>query len=129
MKLQTPASMCLLPRHTITIHNGQRSKPRCGDLTSDLGPEVLTIATHRNQLSPGQEGRLGNPRRLSILQAPIGPRTTFQRHGTHRKAMSDLEGCSDELGAQNTNKILRVKFRDAYPRWGLACQLLTTVAQ
>lgn len=43
--------------------------------------------------------------------------------------MSDLEGGSDELGAQYTNKILRVKFRDAYTRRGLACQLLTTVAQ
>lgn len=127
MKLQTPAS--ILPRHTITILDGQHSKPRCGDLTSDLRPEVLTLATHRNQLSPVQEGRLGNPRRLSILQAPIGPRTTFQRHELHRKAMSDLEGGSDELGAQYTKKILRVKFRDAYPRRGLACQLLTTVAQ
>lgn len=43
--------------------------------------------------------------------------------------MSDLEGGSDEKDAQNTDKLLRVKFRDAYPRWRLACLLLTTVAQ
>lgn len=116
-KLQTPASMSGLPRHTRTTRDGQHSKPRCGDLTSDLWPEVLTLATHRNRLSPVQGGRLGNPRRLSILHALIGSITTFQRHEPHRKDRSDLEGGSDEQGAQNTNILLRVKFRDAYPRW------------
>lgn len=119
----TPEVSCRRPRpsvyhdHTRTTRDGQCPKPRCGDLTSDLWPEALTLATHRNPLSPAREGRLGSPRSLSILHALIGPRTTFQRHGPRRKDRSDLEGGSEEQGAQNTNKLLRVKFRDAYPRW------------
>lgn len=129
MSCRRPYPSVSEPRHTRTTHDGQHSKPRCRDLTSDLWSEALTLATHRNPLLPVQKGRLGNPRRLSILHAPIGPKTTFQRHEPHRKDTSDLEGGSDEIDAQNTDKLLRVKFRDAYPRWRLACQLLTTVAQ
>lgn len=128
-KLQTPASISFLPRHTRTTHDDQHSKPRCRDLTSDLWPEVLTLATHRYQLSPVRKGRLGNLRRLSVLHALIVLRTTFQRHEPHRKDTLDLEGDSDEQDTQYTNRYIRVKFRGAYPRWELACQLLTTVAQ
>lgn len=55
------ARTCVLvtTRHTKTTHDDQRSKPRCRDLTSDLWPEVLTLATHRCRLSRVREGRLG----------------------------------------------------------------------
>ncbi|POS72305.1 hypothetical protein DHEL01_v209298 [Diaporthe helianthi] len=67
-------------------------------------PELQTPAPACADSHASGKDVWGDLRRLSILHALVGPRTTFQRHEPHRKDRLDLEGGSDEQGTQYTNK-------------------------
>lgn len=108
---------------TRTIHSDQSSKSSSQDPTSDLRPEVLTVQTHGSR-------QLARPERTSgqalaafpPLTSCSAPRPLFSGRDV-AGVVSGLKGISDEQAAQNTDKKLRVKFRDAYSRgdWLVSC--------